>query len=98
GAVTTKTTVSITVDRRAHEAQPGQLVIDACEDAGVDVPRFCSPRRMNRVGMCRQGLVEIGGPRGSALVVSCMTPVAPDQVVHTDTPMVKKAQEGVLEF
>jgi NADH-quinone oxidoreductase subunit G len=96
--VTTKTTVSITVDGRAHEAQPGQLVIDACEDAGVYVPRFCYHRRMNPVGMCRQCLVEIEGPRGSALVVSCMTPVAPDQVVHSDTPVVKKAQEGVLEF
>jgi NADH-quinone oxidoreductase subunit G len=90
--------VSITVDGRAHEAPPGQLVIDACEDAGVYVPRFCYHRRMNPVGMCRQCLVEIDGPRGPLLVVSCMTPVAPDQVVHTDSPVVKKAQEGVLEF
>jgi NADH-quinone oxidoreductase subunit G len=93
-----KTTVSITVDGRPHEAQPGQLVIDACEDAGVYVPRFCYHRRMNPVGMCRQCLVEIEGPRGAMLVVSCMTPVAPDQVVLTETPTVKKAQEGVLEF
>jgi NADH-quinone oxidoreductase subunit G len=92
------TGVSITVDGRPHEAQPGQLVIDACEDAGVYVPRFCYHRRMNPVGMCRQCLVEIDGPRGPLLVVSCMTPVAPDQVVHTATPVVKKAQEGVLEF
>jgi NADH-quinone oxidoreductase subunit G len=93
-----KETVSITVDGRPHEAPPGQLVIDACEDAGVYVPRFCYHRRMNPVGMCRQCLVEVDGPRGPALVVSCMTPVGPDQVVHTDTPTVKKAQEGVLEF
>ncbi len=93
-----KVTVSMTVDGRAHEAKPGQLIIDACEDAGVYVPRFCYHRRMNPVGMCRQCLVEIDGPRGPALMVSCMTPVAPDQVVHTDTPTVKKAQEGVLEF
>jgi NADH-quinone oxidoreductase subunit G len=93
-----KTTLSITVDGRAHEAHPGQLVIDACEDAGVYVPRFCYHRRMSSVGMCRQCLGEIEGPRGPALVVSCMTPVAADQIVHTDTPTVKKAQEGVLEF
>jgi NADH-quinone oxidoreductase subunit G len=73
-------------------------VIDACEDAGVYVPRFCYHRRMQPVGMCRQCLVEVEGPRGAMLVVSCMTPVAADQVVHTDTPTVKKAQEGVLEF
>jgi NADH-quinone oxidoreductase subunit G len=93
-----KTTVSITVDGRAHEARPGQWVIDACEDAGVYVPRFCYHRRMASVGMCRQCLVEVEGPRGPMLVVSCMTPVAPDQVVHTTSPTVKKAQEGVLEF
>jgi NADH-quinone oxidoreductase subunit G len=95
---TSKATVSITIDGRPHEAPPGQLVIDACEDAGIYVPRFCYHRRMDPVGMCRQCLVEIDGPRGPLLVVSCMTPVAPDQVVHTDTPVVKKAQEGVLEF
>ncbi len=93
-----KTTISITVDGRIHEAKPGQLVIDACEDAGTYVPRFCYHPRMNPVGMCRQCLVEVEGPRGPMMVVSCMTPVADKQVVHTDTPTVKKAQEGVLEF
>jgi len=93
-----KTTMSITVDGKAHEARPGQLVIDAAEQAGVYVPRFCYHPRMNPVGMCRQCLVEIEGPRGPMMVVSCMTPVAEGQVVHTDTPTVKKAQEGVLEF
>jgi NADH-quinone oxidoreductase subunit G len=93
-----KTTLSITVDGRPHEANPGQLVIDACEDAGTYVPRFCYHHRMSPVGMCRQCLVEVEGPRGPMLVVSCMTPVAEGQVVRTDTPTVKKAQEGVLEF
>ncbi len=93
-----KTTLSITVDGRAHEAQPGQLVIDACEDAGTYVPRFCYHHRMNPVGMCRQCLVEVEGPRGPMMVVSCMTPVAEGQVVRTETPGVKRAQEGVLEM
>ena len=93
-----KTTVTITVDGKAHEARPGQLVIDAAEDAGVYVPRFCYHPRMTPVGMCRQCLVEVEGPRGPMMVVSCMTPVAENQVVHTDSPTVKKAQEGVLEF
>ncbi len=93
-----KTTLSITVDGRPHEAQPGQLVIDACEQAGTYVPRFCYHPRMEPVGMCRQCLVEVEGPRGPMLVVSCMTPVAAGQVVHTETPTVKRAQEGVLEL
>jgi NADH-quinone oxidoreductase subunit G len=93
-----KTTLSITVDGRPHEARPGQLVIDACEDAGTFVPRFCYHPRMNPVGMCRQCLVEVDGPRGPMMVVSCMTPVAEGQVVHTETDTVKRAQEGVLEL
>ena len=93
-----KRTVTISVDGRAHEAQPGQLVIDACEDAGTYVPRFCYHPRMTSVGMCRQCLVEVDGPRGPMMVVSCMTTVAENQVVHTETPTVKRAQEGVLEM
>jgi NADH-quinone oxidoreductase subunit G len=96
--VAPKTTLSITVDGRPHEAQPGQWVIEACEDAGTYVPRFCYHPRMSSVGMCRQCLVEIDGPRGPMLVVSCTTPVAEGQVVHTESPTVKRAQEGVLEM
>lgn len=93
-----KTTVTISVDGKSHEAQPGQLVIAAAEDAGVYIPRFCYHPRMTSVGMCRQCIVEVEGPRGPMQVVSCMTPVAENQIVRTDTPGVKKAQEGVLEF
>ena len=93
-----KRTLTVTIDGRTHEAPPGQLVIDACEDAGTYVPRFCYHPRMSPVGMCRQCLVEVDGPRGPMLVVSCMTPVAEGQVVHSETPTVKRAQEGVLEL
>src|SRR6185369_6670651 len=50
------------------------------------------------VGMCRMCLVEVEGPRGSALQVSCMLDAADGMVVHTASPLVKKAQDGVLEF
>jgi NADH-quinone oxidoreductase subunit G len=93
-----KTTLSMTIDDRSWEAQPGQLVIDACEKAGVYVPRFCYHPRMTPVGMCRQCIVEIEGPRGPMIAVSCMTPVADGQVVHTANDVVKRAQEGVLEL
>ena len=93
-----KTTVSVTIDGKVHEATPGQWVIDACEDAGSYVPHFCYHPRMSSVGMCRQCLVEVEGPRGPMMVVSCMTPVAEGQVVRTETPGVKRAQEGVLEL
>jgi len=93
-----KSTLSVTIDGEAHEATPGQWVIDACEEAGKYVPHFCYHPRMSPVGMCRQCLVEVEGPRGPMMVVSCMTPVAEGQVVRTASPTVKRAQEGVLEL
>ncbi|NDE20433.1 MAG: NADH-quinone oxidoreductase subunit G, partial [Actinobacteria bacterium] len=93
-----KTTVSVTIDGRAVEAKPGQLLIDACEQSGSFVPHFCYHPRMSPVGMCRQCIVEVEGPRGKSLVVSCMTPVAEGQVVSTTSAPAKRAQEGVLEL
>jgi len=93
-----KTTVSVTINGRSVEAKPGQLLIDACQDSGAFVPHFCYHPRMSPVGMCRQCIVEVEGPRGKALVVSCMTPVAEGQVVSTTSEPAKRAQEGVLEL
>jgi NADH-quinone oxidoreductase subunit G len=90
--------VAVTIDGRPHQAVPGQLVIDACAAAGAYVPHFCYHPRLTPVGMCRQCLVEVEGPRGTMMVVSCMTPVSEGQVVHTATDTVKRAQEGVLEL
>jgi len=93
-----KTTVSVTINGRAVEAKPGQLLIDACEHSGAFVPHFCYHPRMSLVGMCRQCIVEVEDPRGKALVVSCMTPVAEGQVVSTTSEPARRAQEGVLEL
>jgi NADH-quinone oxidoreductase subunit G len=93
-----KTTVTVNIDGRDWEATPGQKVIDAAEDAGSYVPRFCYHNRMTPVGMCRQCLVEIEGARGPMMVVSCMQDVAEGQVVRTATEGVKRAQEGVIEM
>ncbi|MEE8330569.1 MAG: NADH-quinone oxidoreductase subunit NuoG [Acidimicrobiia bacterium] len=90
--------VAFSVDGRQMEADSGELLIEACEDNGVYIPRFCWHKRMKPVGMCRMCLVEVEGPRGVALVPSCTTRIAPDMVVHTASDTVKKAQEGVLEF
>src|SRR5213076_2457864 len=81
---------------RSFEARPGELAIAAAERHGVYIPRFCWHPRMAPVGMCRMCLVEIDGVRG--LPPACTTPVADGMVVHTTTPGVKKAQDGVLEF
>jgi len=90
--------VTITVDGTEVVAQRGDLVIDACERNGVDIPRFCYHPRMEPVGMCRMCLVEIDTGRGPALQPSCMIQVGPDMTVTTDSPAVAKVQDGVIEY
>lgn len=90
--------VSITINGRTVAARKGELIIAAADRADEYIPRFCYHPRMSSVGMCRQCLVEVEGPRGPMMVVSCMTPVADGQVVRTDTPQVKRAHEGILEL
>ena len=93
-----ETSVHITVNGKAVEAKPGELVIDAAERNGVYIPRFCYHHRMEPVGMCRMCLVEVDTGRGPALSPSCMLTVSPDMVVETESPVAKKAQDGILEF
>ena len=90
--------VTFTVDGKQLEGKQGQLLIEACEDSGIHIPRFCWHKRLDPVGMCRMCLVEIETPRGKALVPSCTTQVSEELSVETESDTVKKAQEGVLEF
>ena len=90
--------VAITVNGRPHTATKGQLIINAAEDAGEYIPRFCYHSRMSSVGMCRQCIVEVDTGRGPQLMVSCMFPVSPDMKVLTDSPTAKAVQEGVIEL
>ena len=91
-------TVSITVDGREMRTKAGQWIIQAADELGVYIPRFCYHPRMKPVGMCRMCLVEVEGPRGSTLMPACYNAVADGMVIHTRSEMAKKAQEGVLEF
>jgi NADH-quinone oxidoreductase subunit G len=90
--------VSITINGRTVAARKGELIINAADREGEFIPRFCYHPRMSPVGMCRQCMVEVEGPRGPMMVVSCMTPVADGQVVRTETEQVKRAQEGMIEL
>src|SRR5690606_16666923 len=69
----------------------------ACELAGKEIPRFCYHERLSIAGNCRMCLVEVapGPPKPQA---SCALPAADGQAIRTDTAMVKKAREGVMEF
>jgi len=90
--------VPVTVNGTEIIANKGELVIDAAERNGVYIPRFCYHPRMAPVGMCRMCIVEIDTGRGPALQPSCMLECTPGMTVTTDSPVTKKAQDGVLEF
>ena len=90
--------VNLNVNGVEIESHPNKLLIEACEDSGIHIPRFCWHKRLDPVGMCRMCLVEIETPRGRMLVPSCTTEVSDEMVVDTESDVVKKAQEGVLEF
>jgi NADH-quinone oxidoreductase subunit G len=93
-----RSTVTITVNGRSFEANPGELLIEAAERAGTYVPRFCYHPRMEPVGICRMCLVEVDSPRGATLQPACFLKVNDGMNVVTDSEKVKKAQDGVLEF
>lgn len=79
------------------EFEPGMTVLQVAERAGHEIPRFCYHERLSIAGNCRMCLVEVkpGPPKPQA---SCALPAAENQEIFTDTPMVKKAREGVMEF
>ncbi|BBB08317.1 NADH-quinone oxidoreductase subunit NuoG [Sphingopyxis sp. EG6] len=87
----------VTVDGVELDVPQGATVLQACELAGKEIPRFCYHERLSIAGNCRMCLVEVspGPPKPQA---SCALPTAEGQVIKTDSPMVKKAREGVMEF
>jgi NADH-quinone oxidoreductase subunit G len=90
--------VTVTLNGRDIAATKGEMVITAALREDEYIPHFCHHPRMEPVGMCRQCMVEVEGPRGPMMVVSCMTPVSDGQVVRTATDEVKRVQEGILEL
>ncbi|GAB5436457.1 NADH-quinone oxidoreductase subunit NuoG [Falsiruegeria mediterranea] len=95
----------INIDGQELEVDGAMTLIQACEQAGVEVPRFCYHERLSIAGNCRMCLVEVvGGPpkpaASCAMQVRDLRPGPEGQapVVKTNSPMVKKAREGVMEF
>ena len=92
------------IDGTEIEVEDGLTLIQACAQAGVDIPRFCYHERLSIAGNCRMCLVEVVGmpkPQAScALGVNDLPPRKDGSlwVVTTTSPMVRKAREGVMEF
>ena len=87
---------TLTIDGREIEVAQGMTVLQACELAGVDVPRFCYHDKLAIAGNCRMCLVEM--ERSPKPIASCAMPAGDGMVIKTDTALVKKAREGVMEF
>ncbi|MBL3552413.1 NADH-quinone oxidoreductase subunit NuoG [Rhodovulum sulfidophilum] len=95
----------IIIDGTEIEVDPAMTVLQACEVAGIEIPRFCYHERLSIAGNCRMCLVEIvGGPPKPAASCAMQVkdlrpgPEGAPPVVKTNSPMVKKAREGVMEF
>ena len=96
---------TIKIDGIEIQVDPNLTLIQACEQAGIEIPRFCYHERLSIAGNCRMCLVEVvGGPpkpaASCAMQVKDMRP-GPDGApseIRTNSPMVKKAREGVMEF
>lgn len=88
--------IEVFVDGYPVKIPKGMTVLQACEVAGVDIPRFCYHSRLSIAGNCRMCLVEV--EKSPKPVASCAMPALPGMKIKTDTPIAKKAREGVMEF
>ncbi|HXQ42194.1 MAG TPA: NADH-quinone oxidoreductase subunit NuoG [Candidatus Udaeobacter sp.] len=86
----------LTINGQAIEVPAGSTVLQACELAGFEIPRFCYHERLSVAGNCRMCLVE--QEKAPKPIASCAMPAADGMAIHTDTPMVRKARQGVMEF
>ena len=86
----------LTIDGREIQVPDGLTVLQACELAGVEIPRFCYHERLSVAGNCRMCLVEM--EKSPKPIASCAMPAGEGMVIKTDTPLVEKARRGVMEF
>src|SRR5690348_12077377 len=98
------TTKPIIIDGKQLEVEPGTTILQACEMAGVEIPRFCYHERLSIAGNCRMCLVEVEGiPKPIASCAMGVADLPPNKdgaprKVLTASPLVKAAREGVMEF
>ncbi len=90
--------VTLTINEQEVSVPARTLLVDAARMAGIEIPVFCSHPKLDPVGCCRMCLVEVDGPRGTAMMASCTMPVGDGMVVRTDTEQVQTVQEANLAF
>ncbi|MGH7185703.1 MAG: 2Fe-2S iron-sulfur cluster-binding protein, partial [Pseudomonadota bacterium] len=85
----------LTVDGIEVEVPPGATVLQACEAAGAEIPRFCYHERLSIAGNCRMCLVEM--EKSPKPIASCAMPAGEGMVIRTRGEAVRKARQGVME-
>jgi NADH-quinone oxidoreductase subunit G len=92
------------VDDREVDVPPDYTLLQACEAAGAEIPRFCFQERLSIAGNCRMCLIEVAGmPKPQASCAMGVKDLPPNKdgspkILSTRSPMVRKAREGVMEF
>ncbi len=86
----------IKINNKDIEFDEGMTVLQACELAGVEIPRFCYHERLSIAGNCRMCLVEM--EKSPKPIASCAMPANDGMIIKTNTPLVEKARKGVMEF
>ena len=86
----------IIINEKEIEFEEGMTVLQACELAGSEIPRFCYHERLSIAGNCRMCLVEM--EKSPKPIASCAMPAADGMKIKTNTPLVDKARKGVMEF
>jgi NADH-quinone oxidoreductase subunit G len=87
----------LTIDGIVVEVAAGSTILQAAEQAGIEIPRFCYHERLSIAGNCRMCLVEVEKTPPKP-IASCSYPAAEGMIVHTDTKMVRNGRRGVMEF
>jgi len=86
----------IIINNKEVEFEEGMTVLQACELAGAEIPRFCYHERLSIAGNCRMCLVE--NKKSPKPIASCAEPAVEGMNIKTNTPLVDKARKGVMEF
>ena len=88
--------LKLKINDKDVEVDEGLTVLQACEKAGVEIPRFCYHEKLSIAGNCRMCLVEM--EKSPKPIASCAMPAADGMVIKTNTPKIEKSRKGVMEF
>jgi len=88
--------INLTIDNTPFRVNEGTTVLEACRQAGINIPTLCYLEKIQEIGACRVCLVEIEGVKD--LVASCVMPVSEEMKVHTNNRRVREARKVVVEL